>query len=282
LAGALKNHALALSRAGRPSAALKTAEEAVALYRDLAEEDPESLLPELANALNVVSIAWLELDWADPAAHADRALAAADGARDVWQRITDVEPRTREASPLAVSYHLRALSLSQLGRSEEAVDAADAALRYWQALASQEPGTYDGDIADALSTLAEVLSAAGHPEQALGPAEQAVAYYEPLVSTEVPTEDVEAELWEGAGSAWKVHAVVLCGVGRYADAVVYAAKSVRVYRELAAARPRAMLPDLIEALRTYAVALNGDGQRAQAQAERDEADRLTVVLNGLE
>jgi tetratricopeptide (TPR) repeat protein len=275
LAEALRDHAIALSRAGRRAATLKAAEEAVALYRDLLENDPEQFFADFAAALNTESIGWTELDWADPAAHADRALSAADEAQAVWQRLATRDPETREVS-LGVSHHLRALNLSRLGRPEEAVAAAQDALRFWRGLAEEEPDAYDNDIAGALITLADVLSRADRHEEALGPARQAVEYYAPLVAAQDADDDVQQD----AGSAWNTQAVALHNLGRHADAVASARIAVRIYRKLVKSNPEAIAPYFIEILRTYAEALDGDGQHVRAQAARTEAERLTVALIG--
>ena len=86
LAGALNNLATLLSDLGRREAALAAAEEAVALYRELAAARPDAFRPDLAMSLNNLASRLSELG------RREAALAAAEEAVAIRRELAAARP----------------------------------------------------------------------------------------------------------------------------------------------------------------------------------------------
>ena len=118
----LNNLALHLSVMGhREEAALKAAEDAVALYRDLASARPEAFTPYLAGSLNNMATMLSELG------RREEALKAAQDAVALYRDLASARPEAF-APDLAGSLNNMANRLSELGRREEALKAAQEAV----------------------------------------------------------------------------------------------------------------------------------------------------------
>ncbi|MFD9441893.1 tetratricopeptide repeat protein, partial [Streptomyces sp. NPDC060001] len=127
LARSLANLGADLSGVGRREEALTVTEEAVEIYRRLAQANPAAYHPDLARSLTVW--AWVRYEGQqDPSG----ALRATGEAVEIYRRLVTVVP-VRFLSPLRFVLGLQADLLLMLGRAREARD-----IRSW--LAANDPG----------------------------------------------------------------------------------------------------------------------------------------------
>jgi tetratricopeptide (TPR) repeat protein len=105
-----------LSNLGRREAALSASEEAVAIYRRLAETRPEAFLPNLASSLNNLGIRLSDLG------RREKALSASEEAVAIRRRLAETRPAVF-LSNLANSLDTLSAALTSLGRHEEALQA---------------------------------------------------------------------------------------------------------------------------------------------------------------
>jgi tetratricopeptide (TPR) repeat protein len=134
LAQQLMTRATALSAAHRDGEALAAAEQAVALYRDLAAARPRrpASQSDLASALNNLSYP-LRV-----AGRRDEALAAAEEALRIYRPLAASRPREYRYR-LANSLGTQAELLSQAGRDREALAATSEAARIFQDIPHADP-----------------------------------------------------------------------------------------------------------------------------------------------
>ena len=150
----------ALSELGRREEALAAAQEAVAHYRQLAQQHPEAFLPYLAGSLNNLGAMLSELGrW-------EEALAAAQEAVAIRRQLAQQHPEAF-LPDLAGSLNNLGAMLSELGRREEALAAAQEAVAHYRQLAQQHPEAFLPDLAMSLRTYGIVLRALSHDAEAV-------------------------------------------------------------------------------------------------------------------
>ena len=167
-AGSLNNLANRLSALGRREEALAAAEEAVRLYRTLAQARPDAFMPDLAGSLNNLAARLSDLG------RREEALAAVEEAVRLYRTLAQARPDAFMPD-LAGSLNNLANMLSDLGRREEALAAAEEAVRLYRTLAQARPDAFMPDLAMSLNNLANMLSDLGRPEEALAAAEETIA-----------------------------------------------------------------------------------------------------------
>ncbi|WP_198170571.1 tetratricopeptide repeat protein [Actinoplanes awajinensis] len=159
------------------------------------------------------------------------------------------------ARPLAVALAGLAIRLLAAGRAAEGLATA----REVAAVGGQPQKA----VARALTDLSDALAEAGEPEAAVEPSERAVAMWRSL--------GAEPEI----GAALTGHADRLAALGRWADAVAYAAEAVEHHRAAAASPVSAEAErKLALVLTSYAVTLNRVGREQEALAAEAEAAAL--------
>ena len=169
-AGALNNLAVRLSALGRREPVLAAAEEAVAIRRELAAQQPDAFRPDLASSLSNLANSLSDLGRREPAL----AVEAAALHRELAARQPDAfRPH------LARSLSNLAKRLSALGRRESALAAAEEAVAIRRELAEQQPDAFRPDLAISLSTQANCLDALSRMEDALTTSMAAVANLAP-------------------------------------------------------------------------------------------------------
>lgn len=283
LATTLREQGRGLSYLGRRAPALEAAREAVSLFREL-DGSPETLR-EFVFGLIIASTLWTELEPSAPEKHAAQVLAAADEVLVVARRLEESESALDDKRAVGTGHQLRALSLSWLGRHEEAVGAAEAGLEHCRELAEElaedlgaelgeeQPADDDEDAAGAEITLADVLSRADRHSEALVHAQIAVAYYAPLLRRR----DAVREVLDDGAAALNAEATALVALGRYGEAVGSSRRAARAARRLLKGDAYGVaIPHVAETLRTRATALEGVGHRRRARAVRKKADRLVA------
>ena len=264
-AGLLNNLANMLSAVGRREDGLAAAEEAVALYRELARARPDAFTPHLAGSLTTLA------NMRSYVGRREDALAAAEEAVALRRELARARPDAFTPD-LAMSLNNLANRLSDVGRREDALAAAEEAVALRRELARARPDAFTPDLAGALNNLANRLSDVGRREDALAIAEEAVALRRELARArpDAFTPDLAMSLNNLAAR--------LSDVGRREDALAAAEEAVAFRRELARARPDAFTPDLAGSLNNLANSLSDVGRREDSLAAAEEAVALRREL----
>jgi tetratricopeptide (TPR) repeat protein len=164
----LVNRAMLLRDAGRGGEALEALQEAVAVARPLAAQSAERR-SDLASALKALAEA--QKDAGAP----DKSLAAIQEAILVWTELAggEASPYT---TPLVRALGFAALRLVDLGQLAPAAQMAGLAVDMQRALVARDPAQRR-PLAEALTTLAHVLSCGEEWERALEPAGEAAGLW---------------------------------------------------------------------------------------------------------
>jgi predicted Zn-dependent protease with MMP-like domain/tetratricopeptide (TPR) repeat protein len=150
---------LLLSQAGRLADALPVTQEAVTLYRELADELPDRYRPELAAALSDLGDRFRELGRpADAFPVTEEAVAIR---RELGAALPD-----RYRPGLAASLSNLGVRFAELGRPADALPVTQEAVAIRRELAAALPDRYRSGLALSLSNLAKVLSALGRDDEA--------------------------------------------------------------------------------------------------------------------
>jgi tetratricopeptide (TPR) repeat protein len=253
LARARSSLAARLSALGRREPALAAAQEAVALYRELAGQRPDAFRPDLATSLSNLANMLSDLGRREPA------LAAAQEAVAIRRELAGQRPDAFRPD-LAGSLNNLARTLIDLGRREPALAAAQEAVAIRRELAGQRPDAFRPDLAGSLNNLAYTLSALGRREPALAAAQEAVA-----IRRELAGQRPDAFRPDLAGSLNNL-ANTLSALGRREPALAAAQEASALHRELAGQRPDAFRPDLANSLNNLANMLSDLGRREPALA----------------
>jgi hypothetical protein len=268
LAGLLNNLSNLLWRLGRGDDALDPVEEAVGHYRELAEEDPERFLGDLAMALNNFSNVLYELG------SVKEALEAIEEAVGHYREL--MERRPGEAlGELATALNNLSNVLHEVGRTEEALGPIEEAVGHYRELAERAEGDrerYLADLAMALNNLSTVLDDIGRDDDALGPVEEAVGHYRALAERQP-----ERYLPELA-MALTNFSTMLAGIPRAEEALDPIEEAVRHYRALAERYPERYLADLAGSLSNLSNRLADLGRDAEGLAAVEEAVRYRRAL----
>ncbi|MBF6522865.1 tetratricopeptide repeat protein, partial [Nocardia farcinica] len=265
LAMSLHNFAVRLGELGRHEEGLAAAEEAVKIYRVLAEHHPDAYLPDLAGSLNNVAVRLGALG------RREEGLAAAEEAVKIRRVLAEHHPDAY-LPDFASSLNNVAVDLGELGRREEGLAAAEEALKIYRVLAEHHPDAYLPDLAMSLNNVAIRLGALGRHEEGLAAIEEAVKIRRVLAE-----HHPDAYLPDLATSLNNV-AVGLGKLGRREEGLAAAEEAVKLYRVLAEHHPDAYLPDLAGSLNNVAVRLGALGRREEGLAAIEEAVKIRRVL----
>jgi tetratricopeptide (TPR) repeat protein len=243
LAGVLDNLGSRLGELGRYHEGLAVIEEAVGLWRTLADDNPAHQ-PDLARALGNLGIclAGLRRPLADNPAH---------------------QPSLARALGNLGRY------LRDLGRYREAVAAAEESLGLWRTLADDNPADQPS-LAGALGNLGICLAKLGHDQEALAATEEYVGLYRPLARDNLAHQPSLADALGNLG----IH---LAKLGHDQEALAAAEEAVGLWRALADDNP-AHQPSLAGALGTLGIRLRGLGRYREALAAAEESLGLWRAL----
>ncbi|MET8197997.1 tetratricopeptide repeat protein [Micromonospora taraxaci] len=261
----LATHALHLNNAGHRSDALAPAEEAVGIYRRLAEANPTTYLPDLANSINNRAA------YLSGVGRRDQALAPTEEAVTIRRRLAEVNPAAY-LPDLASSLNNLGALLSAVGRHNEALTPAEEAVGIHRRLAEVNPTAYLPDLTMSLSNLGAILLEVGRRDQALTWTEEAVTIRRRLAEV-----NPAAYLPDLANSLNNLGAA-LSGVGRRNEALPPTEEAVGIYRRLAKVNPTAYLPDLANSLNNLGIRLSEVGRRDQALAPTETAVTIRRLL----
>jgi tetratricopeptide (TPR) repeat protein len=248
----------ALSALGRREEALAATQEAVDIYRGLAQVNPQVFLPYLATSLNNLGSDLSALG------RREEALAATQEAVDIYRALARANPQAF-LPDLATSLNNLGNRLSDLGRREEALKATQESVDIRRKLAEQNRQAFLPDLAMSLNNLGRALSALGRREEALTATQKAVKIYRQLAE-----QNPQAFLPDLAGSLNNL-GNVLSELGRREEALAATQEAVDIYRDLARATPQAFLPDLAMSLNNLGSDLSALGRREEALTCTQEA-----------
>ncbi|OMG25402.1 hypothetical protein BKH36_11060, partial [Actinomyces naeslundii] len=250
----LHNLANRLSDVGCSGEALEVAQEAVALYRDLAQ----AYTPNLAASLG--SLAYILAD----VGCSGEALEAAQEAVGLYRALVQGAPAVY-TSALALSLSNLVKFLADVGCSGEAVEVAQEAVGLYRALVQGSPVAYTPGLALSLNNLANILSGVGRSGEAVEVAQEAVGLYQELVqgAPAVYTSDQAALLNNLAN--------ILSDMGRLDEALEVIQEAVRLRRALVQGSPAAYTSDLALSLVNLANILSGVGRSGEALEAAQEA-----------
>src|SRR6266540_6960787 len=146
---------------------------AVEGLRNAASHDPDRYLPDLAGALNNLSVGLGGLG------RPGDALAAVEEAVGHYRVLAKVNP-DRYLPDLAGALNNLSVGLGGLGRPGDALAAVEEAVRICRVLAKANPDRYLPDHAMSLNNLSNRLGDLGRPGDALAAVEEAVGHYRVL------------------------------------------------------------------------------------------------------
>jgi tetratricopeptide (TPR) repeat protein len=252
-----------LSDLGRRGEALAAGEEAVGLYRELAANNRDAFLPDLATALNNLGNRFSALG------RRDEALTATEEAVRLYRELA-AKNRDAFLPDLASALNNLGCTFSELGRRDEALAAGEEAVRLYRELAASNRDAFLSDLAMALNNLGNMFFALGRRDEALAAAEEAVRLRRELVA------DNRDAFLPNLAMALSNQGNRFSDLGRRGEALAAAEEAVRLYRELAANNPDAFLPGLARALGTYGFVLLA-GERADLAAAAFE-EGVEIVL----
>ena len=230
-----------LSPAGHPAEALPLAEQAVAIYRELVDTDPDPgrYRADLAYSLVTLGTTLVMLGRAD-------AVPVLEEAVVIFRELAAADP-DRYRLPLADSLHNLGYGYAELVRYADALRVEEEVLAVRREIAAANPGRYFPDLADTLNNLGNRLSELGRPADALPIAEEAVAIRRKLAAI-VPDRYRPglAESLNNLGSR-------LSELGRPGDGLPNTEEAVAIYRELAATNPGRYRPELARSLNNLGI-----------------------------
>jgi len=264
-AGHLNNLSNRLSDLGQRERALAAVEEAVGLYRTLAEARPDAFLPDLAMSLNNLSNRLSDLG------QRERALAAVEEAVAIRRTLAETRPDAF-LPDLASSLNNLSVHLSDLGQRERALAAVEEAVGLYRTLAETRPDAFLPVLATALNNLSVHLSNLGHRERALAAVEEAVAIRRTLAETRPDA------FLPVLATALNTLSNRLSDLGQRERALAAVEEAVGLYRTLAETRPDAFLPDLALSLNNLSNRLSDLGQRERALVAVEEAVAIRRTL----
>ena len=256
---------LMLAQLGHSAEALSVTEEAVAIYRDLADANPDVHRPVLARALSALGVRLYDQG------QASEAISVTEEAVAIGQELADANP-DRHRPDFAASLSNLGVRLWALGRSAEALPIAEAAADAFRELADANPERYSCYLATTLTNLGIWRSALGRSADALPPIEEGADIYRGLADADPDRYGPElAQILVNLG-------LTLAEVAGCAAAVPVMEEAVTMYRELADANPDRYRPGLAAALANLGPRLAELGRFADAVPVMEEAVSVHRML----
>ncbi|MFF4340602.1 tetratricopeptide repeat protein [Kitasatospora sp. NPDC001540] len=236
--------------------AVPLTEEAVRLYRELAEQNP-ALLPDLAGSLTYLGVRYGEVGLRV------EAVPFAEEAVRLYRELVEQNPAY--VPSLAGSLTHLGVRYGEVGRRVEAVPFAEEAVRLYRELVEQSPA-YVPNLAGSLTNLGACYGEVGWWAEAVPLAEESVRLRRELAER-------NPAFLPDLASALNNLGVRYGEVGRRAEAVPPIEEAVRLRRELAERNP-AFLPELASALNNLGACYSVVGRWAEAMPSAEEATRL--------
>jgi tetratricopeptide (TPR) repeat protein len=267
LRGALLNNlSIRLCLLGRHDEALQRAEEALAIYGELAAANSAEHAGNLARVL--ANIANIHIDLQQH----EIGLAPARQGVGILRELAALRP---DDLSLDLGMALNALSriLSALGQRDEALSTSIEQVDIFQShQASPQADDVSADLAGSLTNLSNEFAECSQPEEALAAAQAAIEILAPLAKRHP---DAYTHV---LGGSLGNYANRLSAVGRHDDALQTALAAVEALRPLSDARPEAHAPDLAGALLNLANKLQALNRHRAALAICKESAAIYRVL----
>jgi tetratricopeptide (TPR) repeat protein len=272
----LDNLGVQLSVLGRRKDAVAAAEEAVTIYRRLAEANPAAYLSGLASALNNLGVLLSELG------RLDEALAAAEEAVDIGRQLAEANPAAH-LPDLAAALANLGNRLAELGRRKEALAPTNEATTHYRRLAEAHPAAYLPNLAMALYNLGirlrELGRLASQVEERLRELDKALAAIEEVVDIRRRLAEAQpAAHLPNLAAALKDLGLLLVDLGRPEQALAPIAEAFDIDRSW----PRPTLPPTCitwPKLRGFASVQ--DGVATEAPAALIATDEAVAILEAL-
>lgn len=241
---ALLNYKLSnrLGSVGQPVEAIPFAQEAVNLFRPLAERQPDFLL-EFAVSLTELGSRLHDVG------RREESLSAVQEAVAIYRRLVE-QDADRFLLLLSGTLNNLGLFLSDVGREEDALQVFHEAVDIQTRLVGADPDNLNSQhLAQSLINLGKLLRTLGQREEAAQHTGKGIEINRRLVERRP-----DIYLPELAGSLDNM-GVLTSELGRFEEALRYTQEAVAIYQSLAERRPKAFLPD-------YAMSLMNLGSRS--------------------
>lgn len=241
----------------RQSAPIST-QKAVALYRELAAEQAETFLSDLAASLVNLGSRQAEAgDWA-------AALKSTEEGTNYFREL--VAKRLDSCQPsLAASLTNLGSRQSELGNKKEALAAAQEAADLYDLLFRKHPAEFQHLLAASLTNLSNRQLEAGTPQEALHTAQRAVDLYQELADRQPDA------FTPNLGLSLTNLSLAQDKCGNLEACLRLLEAAVKIFRPLSAILPQVHLPNLARNLTTLADVQYRLGHRAQGLASGVEA-----------
>jgi len=225
----LNNLAILHSDQNNYDEALKEFEEALQIYRQLAETNPHAYLPDVAMTLNNLA----NLHKAQN--NYDEALKEFEEALQIYRQLAETNPHAYLPDVAMTLNNLAVLHKDQ-NNYDEALKEFEEALQIYRQLAETNPHAYLPDVAMTLNNLANLHSDQNNYDEALQLYEEALQIRRQLAET-----NPHAYLPYVAGTLNNL-AVLHKDQNNYDEALKEFEEALQIYRQLAETNPHAYLP----------------------------------------
>ncbi|HRI68216.1 MAG TPA: tetratricopeptide repeat protein [Polyangium sp.] len=243
---------------GRFVEALAAMQEAVGIYRQLAEGRPGAYLPNLASSLNNLGIRQSDLG------QREAALASTQEAVAIRRKLSAQRPETL-LPELALSLNNLGKAQSALGYREAALASTQEALGIYSKLSQQRPDAFLPDLAQSLNNLGKMQSDLGQREAALASTQEAVDIRRKL--SEQRPETFLPDLARSLNNLGKMQS----DVGQREAALASTQEALGICRPLSEQRSDTFLPDLAMCLHNLSIDYRQFERHEEARALAQEA-----------
>ncbi len=256
----LEAFALYAGAMGQRDEALRSITEAVKIWRELADANPDAL-SELARSLNNQSNHQSEMG------QRSEALASIAEAVKTYRRLAESNPDAF-LPDLARSLNNQSSRQSDMGQRSEALASIAEAVKIRRELAAANPDAFLPYLAASLNNQSNHQSEMGQRSEALASIAEAVKTYRKLAES-----NPDAFLPDLAMSLDN-QSNCQSDMGLYSEALASISGAVQIRRKLAEANPDAFLPDLAGSLNNQSNCQSEMGQRKEALASITEAVKI--------
>ncbi|MCX7279492.1 MAG: tetratricopeptide repeat protein [Burkholderiales bacterium] len=257
-AAALLSLSLAQSQVGQPEAALLAAQQAEALYRRLAEQQPDVFTADLGRALNNLAFMHSNL------AQAKAAVLAGLQAVALYAGLVAQQPEAFTPDWAVAQLNLAKAQI-ELGQLGEALHTVNQSIILYRGLVEQQPDVYSMNLARSLNNLAYIHSQQGQSQAALQSALEAVELYRTLAAQrpDLFTSELAFSLFNLTKSQVEL--------GQFQMALPVAQEALDLHQQLARQRPEVFLSLLARSQTNLSYIHSALGQHAEALQSAQQA-----------
>jgi tetratricopeptide (TPR) repeat protein len=257
----LNIYGIRLAESGKPQGALKAAQYATQLSRDLVAKHGTPYLPALATFLSNCAVKLADTG------QREEALIVSQEAVDIHRTLAR-EAEGGHASELALALGTHAGRLHQAGRAGEALTINTEAVALRREMVEQCRGAHLPSLAASLQNQPIYLASVGRRAEALIVSQEVV-----MLCRELAALNADSHL-DRLATVISNHASRLAEGGQYRAALDADREAVSIHRTLVARNPNRHLPDLAFALHNLSLSLTDSGQATEAMELSQEATDL--------